>query len=373
MKKKIFFAIVLFSIAIATFLFLVLRGNKPQVSVEENLTKKGISKELIASPSVTTSSSNEVLPEEKIITKKFPHVYQTFNNCGPATLSMILGFYGISMGQKEIGEIMRPYQNPKGDNDDKTIFPQEFADFARERGLEAKTGPAGTIEFLKEVVAKAEIPVIVKGWLRQNEDIGHFWIVKGYTEREKVLITDDSYHGPNRKISYSSFLQLWQPFNYGYILVYPKEKKEIVEAILTKLGTGKDEYSRALKRAEEESRLDPKNIYPLFNLATSFYYLGDYQKSVEAYEKVAQRLPRRMLWYQIEPILAYQKLGQYDRVLEISQKVLENGNRAFSELYMIRGEVFLAQGQKEKAKEEFEKALLYNKNYKPAQEALAKF
>jgi predicted negative regulator of RcsB-dependent stress response len=52
---------------------------------------------------------------------------------------------------------------------------------------------------------------------------------------------------------------------------------------------------------------------------------------------------------------------------------LDGGNRAFSELYQIRGEVFLAQGQRERAKEEFEKALLYNRNYKPAKEALASF
>jgi len=371
MKKKIFFAIILFSVAAAIALFLISRINKPQVSVEESLAKKGISKELLSS-SATTSSLNETLPEEKVITKKIPHIYQTFNNCGPATLSMILGFYGVEKSQKEIGDIMRPYQNPKGDNDDKTIFPQEFADFAKSYGFEAKSGPAGTIEFLKEVVVKAEIPVVVKGWLRINEDIGHFWIVKGHNEREKVLITDDSYHGPNRKTSYSDFLELWQPFNYGYVLIYPKEKSATVESILAKLGDQEMQYTRARQRAEEESRLDSKNIYPLFNLVTSFYHLGEYQKSTEAFEKVESRLPRRMLWYQIEPILAYQKLDRYDRVLEISQRILENGNRAFSELYQIRGEVFLAQGQKEKAKEEFEKALLYNKNYKPAKEALVK-
>jgi hypothetical protein len=41
------------------------------------------------------------------------HTYQTFNNCGPATLSMILSWYGESVSQKELGNKMRPYQHPK--------------------------------------------------------------------------------------------------------------------------------------------------------------------------------------------------------------------------------------------------------------------
>jgi len=141
---------------------------------------------------------------------------------------------------------------------------------------------------------------------------------------------------------------------------------------LAKQGSEKEQYSRARERAEEENKLDPQNIYPLFNLSTSLYHLGEYQKSVEAFEKVESKLPKRMLWYQIEPILAYKELGKYDRVFEISQKIFENGSRAFSELYQIRGEIFLAQGQKQRVKEEFEKAVFYNKNYKSAKEALIK-
>jgi tetratricopeptide (TPR) repeat protein len=372
MRKRILFAIVIFSLAIVISSMLIFREEGKPISVEKDLTEKGISKELLSTPSAKVDQQ-VILPTQKVLTKKYLHIYQTFNNCGPATLSMISGFYGVEKSQKEIGEIMRPYQNPKGDNDDKTIFPYEFAQFARDQGFEAKTGPAATIEFLKEVIARGEIPVVVKGWLRKNEDIGHFWIVKGYDEREKALITTDSYHAPFRKTSYFDFLQLWQPFNYGYILVYPSQKKAVVEPILAKLGTENAQYTHARQIAEEENQLDPKNIYPIFNLSTSFYHLGEFQKSVEAFEKVEQRLPRRMLWYQIEPILAYKELGRYDRVFQITQRVLDGGNRAFSELYQIRGEVFLAQGQRERAKEEFEKALFYNKNYQPAKEALGKF
>ena len=106
-------------------------------------------------------------------------------------------------------------------------------------------------------------------------------------------------------------------------------------------------------------------------MSTSYYHIGDFQNSVAAFEKVESRLPKRMLWYQIEPILAYKKLGNYSRVFQIIENVLNNGNRAYSELYQIRGEIYLEQGNKEAARREFELALQYNKNYEPAKEALS--
>jgi predicted negative regulator of RcsB-dependent stress response len=44
--------------------------------------------------------------------------------------------------------------------------------------------------------------------------------------------------------------------------------------------------------------------------------------------------------------------------------------RAFSELYQIRGEIYLEKGNKEAARREFELALKYNKNFQPAKTAL---
>ena len=167
-------------------------------------------------------------------------------------------------------------------------------------------------------------------------------------------------------------MSMWQPFNYGYIIVYPKEKEELVFAILGKERDERVAWQNARARAQEETQLDPDNVYPWFNLSASAYHLGDYSASIEAFEKVEARLPRRMLWYQTEPILAYRELGKLDRVFAAIDRILTNGNRAYSELYQIRGEIFLEQGDKERAKQEFELALQYNKNFEPAKEALAR-
>ncbi|MBI4097050.1 MAG: tetratricopeptide repeat protein [Candidatus Levybacteria bacterium] len=163
---------------------------------------------------------------------------------------------------------------------------------------------------------------------------------------------------------------MWKAFNYGYILIYPKEKKEVVEAVLAREYDENGAYQNVLKRAENELEQNPDDIFAQFNIAIAEYYLGNYEEAVAAFEKAEPGLPPRMLWYQYEPILAYQKLKNYERVIQLTQNVFYSGNLVFSELYQVRGEVFLAQGNKEAARGEFEKAVYYNKNLKPAQLSL---
>ena len=92
-----------------------------------------------------------------------------------------------------------------------------------------------------------------------------------------------------------------------------------------------------------------------------------------AFEKAENiGLPRRMLWYHLEPVMVYNKLKEYDKVLDLTQKIFQSGNPAFSEAYYERGFAYLGKGEKEKAKEEFEKAVFYNENYQEAKEELEK-
>ncbi len=363
MNKKIIAAIFLLVTVIVSAVLLLL--NKPRPALETKFAP--------ASSSVPIASATQGIgyknPPESVNLGSLNHTYQTFNNCGPATLSMALGWLGKNVSQKELGDKMRPWQVEDGDNDDKSIFTSEFVDWAHEYGFEALARPNGDIETLKRFTANG-IPVVVKTYLHLNDDIGHFRIVKGFDEREQVIIQDDSFEGPNRRISYFDFLSLWQPFHYVYIIVYTPEQSELVNAILAEAAIEENSWESLITRSKKEAQLTPDSVYPIFNIAVASYYLGDYEKTVESFEKVEGRLPKRMLWYQLEPLLAYQKLGQHDKIFSISEKILNGGNRAYSELYQIRGEIYLAQGNRDAAREEYQKAVSYNVNYEAAKTAL---
>lgn len=326
------------------------------------------------------TSKNENEDEEKYVDVKEPttsasltipiYMSQTFNNCGPANLAMLFNFWGTPITQQKIAEDLRPFNNPKGGVDDKSVYNSEMAAYAKLNGFESVVRPNGDTEKIKKLLANG-VPVVVSAWLKENEDIGHYRLVKGFDESTKTFSTDDSYLGPNQSYSYDQFMKLWKPFNYVYFITFPEEKSEIVNAILGEEVDQNIAYRRSIERAERDLKTNPYDTDAEFNIATANYHLGNFQKTVEIFEKVESKLPNRMLWYQLEPIYAYKQTENDDKALYHADKLLNNGNLAFSEMYQLKGEIFLQQGKKDEAKEMFEKAFFYNKQYSPAKESLS--
>lgn len=314
------------------------------------------------------SPSPTPVPEKKVLDNEY-QVVQTFNNCGPASLSLVLRYFNIDKSQEELGQQLRPYQNPEGDNDDKSVTLDELASKAEEFGLVSYHRPNGDISMLREFIA-AGIPVITRTWMHADEDIGHYRVINGYDQEAKTMYLDDTFEGKALTFSYDEFNTVWSKFNYEYLVIVPKDKKALAETILGKNLDETYSWEQARDTSLHELKNDPENAYSRFNLSVAYYHLGDYKKSVVEYEKAAPGLPFRTLWYQIEPVDAYFKLGDYDRVFEISDSILNNQNRAYSELYLLRGQIYEKQGNKEAARTEYENAVFYNSTLKPAQDAL---
>lgn len=317
-------------------------------------------------PTATPKVSLQTPPPSKILPNNY-HTFQSYNNCGPAALSMALSYYGIQKSQQELGQSLRPYQIPGGDNDDKSVTLEEVAEKSKEFGLIPYLRPVGDIEKIKLFISY-DIPVIARTWLKPNDDIGHYRIIKGYAGN--TIIQDDSLQGKNLRYSENEFNDIWKKFNYEYLVLVPAEKKEIVEAILGEDLDEKVALQKSIKISEQQLQQNPNDTTARFNLSVTFYHLGNYQKSVEEFEKVENQLSFRTLWYQIEPILSYYELGNYTKAFEITDKILNNHNRAFSELYLLRGNIYLKQGNTTSAKQEFEKAVMYNQSLKSAKDAL---
>jgi tetratricopeptide (TPR) repeat protein len=282
---------------------------------------------------------------------------------------LALSYFGIKKSQEELGQELRPYQNPEGDNDDKSVTFDEMGGKAEEFGLLSYHRPNGSIAMLKDFIA-AGVPVITRTWLNADEDIGHYRIIKGYDHNAKTILMDDTYEGKAQIFSYDEFNTIWEKFNFEYLVIVPKEKKLLAERILGKNLNETYAWEQARDKSLNELKNDPDNSYSRFNLAIAYYHLGDYKKTVEQYEIAEPSLPFRMLWYQIEPIDAYFQLGNYDKVFEMTDAILNNQNRAYSELYLLRGKIYEKQGNIEAAKAEYENAVYYNINLPAAKEAL---
>lgn len=350
---------------LSSFLFLALFFSETKNNPKEIIDHR--SSIINSSPSVSPSPTPPPIPNSKILSNNGYHVFQSFNNCGPAALSMTLRFYGIEASQEVLGQALRPYQIPGGDNDDKSVTLEEVAEKSKEFGFIPYLRPMGDSDVLKKFIAN-DIPIIARTWTKPNEDIGHFRIIKGYDDSRGIFIQDDSLQGKNLEYTYSDFNEIWKKFNYEYLVLVPKEKQKLAEQIIGSDVNAEIAWQKAVENSKKQLSQNPNDTDARFNLSVAYYKLGNYEKSVKEFEKVENKISFRTLWYQIEPIQAYFELKNYDKVIEITDRVLNNQNRAFSELYILRGKIYQERNEANLAQEEFRKALLYNTSLKEAQE-----
>jgi tetratricopeptide (TPR) repeat protein len=357
--KHLLLTLLIIGVSAYTTYYLWQRGQ--QIKLLPALTQSS-SQTIVPSTSDSPRPSLAPIPTRKVLSGG-THMFQTFNNCGPASLSMALSYYDIQVTQQLLGQELRPYQQAQGDNDDKSVTLYELAEKAAEYNLTAYNRPAGDIELLQQFIAH-DIPVITRTWLKPGEDIGHFRVVKGYDQATGQLIQDDSLQGKDLSYDNEEFLELWEAFNYEFLVLVPSEKKIVAETILGERLDPQSAWQQALEFSESKLQQQPENIYAQFNQSVALYYLGRYADSIAAYEQVATQLPSRMLWYQLEPILAYYKSEDFDSVLELSDQILNNQNRAYSELHYLKGLVFEKQGVEDRAAQSFADAKRYNsQNY----------
>lgn len=302
-------------------------------------------------------------PEDKAILSPATWVPQTFNNCAPATVSMILQYFGFSVDQNTIKGSLRT--NP----DDKNVFTYEIKEYLAENyNIESKLFYNGNIQILKTLIANG-FYVLVEDWLHPNEDIGHVTIIRGFDDRQGVFIADDSYMGVNITYKYDEFeYAQWKAFNREYLPVYTPDKEALLKAIVGEDWNEEKMYQKAIEQNKLDVEENLNDMYAWFNLGTSYFALQQYTQAKDAFEKSRSLgWPRRMLWYQIQPVQTYNQLGEYQKALELAQIGLAN-NDSFSELHLEKAYSYKGLKDLRKAKEEAQKALLYSPNLKVAQE-----
>ncbi|MEP7359861.1 MAG: C39 family peptidase, partial [Anaerolineales bacterium] len=152
-------------------------------------------------PTATPTSSPTPLPPSVTLTG-FRHEYQLYNNCGPTTLAIDLSFWGWGGTQKTAAAILKPNQ------DDKNVTPREIYEYALTQGYDAYIRVNGDVDTLKRFLA-AGFPVVVeKGFTCEKGErctgwFGHYSTFSGYDDAKGVFILQDSFRGPNIKMTYA--------------------------------------------------------------------------------------------------------------------------------------------------------------------------
>jgi len=101
------------------------------------------------------------------------------------------------------------------------------------------------------------------------------------------------------------------------------------------------------------------------NLANDYYKIGEFEKSVEFYDKALELNPDLLETY-FNRALAYTRMQQYDKALEDLAKVIEM-NPHLAEAYYTRGLVYEYKQDYTRAVQDYDKALEVDPGYSKAE------
>ncbi len=298
-----------------------------------------------------------------------PYEKQDMNNCGPATLSMLMNYFGWQGDQYAVSSVIKPIDQDRNVNIDELLY------YARNNAgwLRSEFRVGGSIALLRQLIA-AGFPVVIEEgfyleenfWPNDDRWAGHYLLLTTYDDSTSTFTVQDSFLGPNRIVSYKDLDRTWQTFNRVYFLVFPAEQEEQVRTLLGEEWDERVNRQHALDAARAETQSDPENPFAWFNLGSNLVYFDSYAEAASAYDRARQiGLPQRMLRYQFGPFFAYFNLNRNDELLTLSEyalKITPNSEEAL----LWHGWALYRDGRKMDALLEFQKALEARPGYSDA-------
>lgn len=322
---------------------------------------------LVAGTSVTLAQDGSTLPSSWHL-NGIQHIYQGWNNCGPATLTMGLTYFGYSNDQNPAAQWLKP------NSEDKNVSPWQMAEYVNNQiggTTYALVRQGGTLERLKELIANNFVVIIEEGYDPPGENLGwmgHYLLISGYDDAAQQFTSQDSYEGPNMLYSYDHINEYWEHFNHLYIVLYDVSREAELMALL---GTDADElqnFQNALVQATDAARADQSNAFAWFNIGTNYTALGEYERAAAAYDQARNvGLPWRMMWYQFGPFEAYNQVGRYQDMIDLAAANLNDGGGQFvEETFYYGGLAREGLGERTRAIDNLNGALAFNPNFTPA-------
>ena len=223
--------------------------------------------------------SNATLPARADV-GPMRHLWQSLNNCGPASVVMALSTFGIEADQEEARLALRGPDVRRG------MGPGGVGPWVEQLyGLHSISRMNGTATLIKRFVANGFAPMVTQ-WMQDPSvsRIAHWRTVRGYDDELGVFYVNDPMLGANVPLSYEWFNANWQPFSYRWMVIYKPADAERVQQIVgadwSEIGMRDRFYARAKADAFKQGTSAAWLTY-----GEASYQDGWFAEAVAAFEK----------------------------------------------------------------------------------------
>jgi tetratricopeptide (TPR) repeat protein len=329
-------------------------------------------------PSPTATPLPTAIPNQVSLTG-IVHEYQSFNNCGPANLSMALSYWGWTGDQRDTAAFLRPGEY------DKNVNPAEMQAFIEEQtDLQVMLRVGGDLEMIKRFLAAGYPVVIEKGYDPPDDDwMGHYQTFNAYDDETGQFMAQDSLIMPDFPVPYQVVEERWRDFNHVYLVIYPPDRESEVLSILGSQAdqTYNYEYAVDLARSEIESLSGREQYFAWFNLGSNLLSLEDYVGAAQAFDNAFALYPTipnderpwRVMWYRDDPYEAYYHTERYQDIIDLANTTFfALGEYTLEESFYWRGLAHEALGKMNEAVFDLKKAVELNPRFEPARQELAR-
>jgi hypothetical protein len=234
----------------------------------------------IESPAVAPPGPEPKAAAASALIEEMKHVWQSLNNCGPASVVMALSSFGVDVSQETARLPLRGPGILSG------MGPQRVSGWVNENfGLRSVWRNNGTNDLLRRLVANGFAPMVTQ-WMQdpQVSRIAHWRVVRGYDDAAGTFYVNDPMLGHMVPLSYQWFQNNWQPFSYRYMVIYDPKDEALLKAIVGEDWNDAKMRRNFYERTKVEAYAQDSSAAWLAYGEASYGY-GSFNEAVAAFER----------------------------------------------------------------------------------------
>ncbi|CAM3649389.1 C39 family peptidase [Deinococcus frigens] len=164
-------------------------------------------------------------PPPGYVLSGMPLIRQSYNACGPASLTQVLRYYGLNVDMATVSRFTRPSETSY-------MTAQAILDFAPRVDMEARLYSGGSINTMRTAIRNGFPVIALQTYVSPSgQVIPHWRVVVGFNDASAQAYLMDPLLG-YVAMGYADFARVWADHHGQFALVYPPKFSATVRKVI---------------------------------------------------------------------------------------------------------------------------------------------